>query len=77
MKSNDLHQEVLSISSWNRCSHLSVCFCVSHFVFLLQQKREDLLVTTLKRSRWRNRLKVCLLGLAGSDPNSVKLLSEV
>lgn len=50
---------------------------VFHFAFLLQQKREDLLVTTLRRSRRRSRLKVRLLGLVGPDPNSDQLLSEV
>lgn len=50
---------------------------VFHIVFFLQQKREDLLVTTLRRSRRRSRLKVRLLGLVGPDPNSDQLLSEV
>lgn len=75
MKSNDLHPEVLSISSWNCSSHSSIYFCVS-LSFFLQQKR-DLLVTTLRRSRRRSRLKVRLLGLVGPDPNSDQLLSEV
>lgn len=73
MKSNDLHPEVQSISAWNSSPHSSICFCVS-LCFFLQQKREDLLV---RRSRRRSRLKVCLLGLVGPDPNSDQLLSEV
>lgn len=56
-------------SSWNFCSHLSVC--VTHLIFLLQQKREVLLKSTLRRSRCRSRLKVRLFGLVGPDPTLI------